>query len=149
VVSLDLDSRVWTLSLDGEVSCVVVYTSIRGLRFLSVGGRRFGRLIPLLRVPLLLGVFYTASCLLILLCMLGASFSLPAVNFVLLRRRICDIFFWSVFLCGICGMQCPVLLDIIFNWMGQLWIFRGRRCRSHLVLSFGLFGGLSLFSFSG
>ena len=31
VVSLDPDSRVWTLSLDGEVSCVATYASIRGL----------------------------------------------------------------------------------------------------------------------
>ena len=31
MVSADLDSRVWVLSLDGEVSCTVAYAFIRGL----------------------------------------------------------------------------------------------------------------------
>ena len=46
VMSLDLDSRVWTLHFDGEVSCAVAHGSIGGPIFLSVGGTSLNGLHP-------------------------------------------------------------------------------------------------------
>ena len=81
MVSPDPDSRVWTLSIDSEVSSTAAYTSIRGPSVLSVGKSRFGWLISLLRVSFSLGVFYTAGCLLIRFACLGLHFFLPVVIF--------------------------------------------------------------------
>ena len=37
MVSPDPDSQVWSLSLDGELSCAAAYASIRGPMFLQLG----------------------------------------------------------------------------------------------------------------
>ena len=120
VLRLYLNSRVWTHFLDGEVSCAATYLLLGGPVFMSVRRRRFGRLISFLRGSLSLGMFYIASYLLMLFCVPGTSFSLLTVDFVLMRRRICSTSVWSVILSGVCGMQCPLLLDIVSTWMGQI-----------------------------
>ena len=93
VVSSYSDTLVWTLSLDGEVLCAMAYTSIKRPGVPVSWESRFGQLISLLCVSFSLGMFDTVSCLLMLCCVPGVSFSLLVIDFVLLQRRICDTSF--------------------------------------------------------
>jgi len=118
VVSPDPDSRVWTLSIDSEVSSTAAYTSIRGPSVLSVGKSRFGWLISLLRVSFSLGVFYTAGCLLIRFACLGLHFFLHVVDFYSTAEEDLRHLFWSVLLCGFLGYV--VLYFWTFSLSGRI-----------------------------
>ena len=81
--------------------------SIKGFSIPISSENRFGQLIFLLCVPSSLDMLYTTSCLLMLLCVPRASFFLPVVHFVLLRRRIYNTSFWSVCAGFVgCGVLC-------------------------------------------
>ena len=102
VVSPDLDSRVWPLSLDCEVPCAAVYASIRVPGVPSIGESKFGWLTSLLRVPSRLACFTRQAVYWYALH--AWDFIFPSVvDFVLLQRRICDTSFWSVLSAGFVG----------------------------------------------
>ena len=100
------------LSLDGEVPCVAAYASIRRSGVPVNWESRFGRLISLLRVPFSLGVFYMTTYLLCCFACPELHFLFPLLLCFVVVEDLQHLFLECLFV-QVCGMWCPLLLDII------------------------------------